>query len=342
MRKALTVTVLASAILYAGMVIAVVVFSEQFWLLDLLTFAWQYVVVAGLVLLVAASLTKAKVAVALALSALLISIYPYAAVPAAQTAARCSFRVLTANLFIENTNGPDQFLELIRKEQPDLLVLQETPDTWQDPIRNLGLFPYETTRDLMTYDRVKVFSRFPILRESMVSDPAIDEQFHKHPVRLELGGWNRSLVLYAIHPDTPRSLQQWRERNLHLETLASSVRSDLPASDVVVAGDWNTPRASGFYRDVLKKAGLGVAGDGDPWITSRFSLKLYPYFYLGSTIDHVAVSAALAVSDRRTGPMYGSNHLPVIADIGRSAPDDAQDPRPDGATDRSSACASAR
>lgn len=181
MRKALTVTVLASAILYAGMVIAVVAFSEQFWLLDLLTFAWQYIVVAGLVLLVAASLTKAKLAVAIALSALMISIYPYAAVSVAQTAARCSFRVLTANLFIENTNDPDRFLELIRNEKPDLLVLQETLDTWQDPIRNLGLFPYETTRDLMTYDRVKVFSRFPILREKMVSDPAIDEQFHKHP-----------------------------------------------------------------------------------------------------------------------------------------------------------------
>ncbi|MGV2104303.1 endonuclease/exonuclease/phosphatase family protein [Rhizobium sp. 21-4511-3d] len=302
---------------FATFVAAVTALAAKFWLLDLATFAWQYVVVTGIVLTLASVLMKSRWATAASLIGLLISMYPYVSARTAAKTEWCELRVVTANLFIENTSPPDRFLDFVRREQPDILVLQETPDTWQDPIRGLAMFGYESTREIMAYDRVKVFSKLPITSEGPVSDTTIGTDFHKRPIRLQLGGWSRPLVLYAIHPETPRSMDQWRERNIHLATMAKVASQDAISSDVIVAGDWNTPSTSPFFNEALAKGGLADAGSGNPFVTSRFSLKLYPFLLLGSTIDHVAVSGSLAVSDRRTGPMYGSNHLPVIVDVGR-------------------------
>ncbi|QRM44637.1 endonuclease/exonuclease/phosphatase family protein [Rhizobium sp. BG4] len=303
---------------FLAFVVIVTGLAAKFWLLDLATFAWQYVVLAGIALTLTSFLMKSRLAIAVSLIGLLISLYPYLTTHTAQKADRCELRVVTANLFIEITSPPDRFLDFVREEQPDILVLQETPDAWQDPIRGLAMFGYESTRDLMAYDRVKVFSKLPIKSEGPVTDPSIGTEFHKRPIRLELGGWDRPLVLYAIHPETPRSIDQWRERNMHLSTMAKSASGDGVSSDVIVAGDWNTPSTSPFFNEALAAGGLADAGSGNPFITSRFSLKLYPYVFLGSTIDHVAVSGSLGVSNRRTGPMYGSNHLPVVVDIGRA------------------------
>ncbi|MBT1070883.1 endonuclease/exonuclease/phosphatase family protein [Pelotalea chapellei] len=85
---------------------------------------------------------------------------------------------------------------------------------------------------------------------------------------------------------------------------------------IVVAGDFNTPVESVIYRTVwgdlanaFDKVGRGYG------ITQRVSVKGFSF---GARIDHVLAGKGLVPKVCEVGPDIGSDHLPVIADIGFS------------------------
>ena len=123
------------------------------------------------------------------------------------------------------------------------------------------------------------------------------------------------VFLYAFHPETPRRLWQWRDRNAYLSAVADAVKGDLEKAPVIVAGDWNTPTWSPFFRSFLRQAGLASTAGGWLQPVTRFSMKLDALAYIGASIDHIAVSPDIFLKARQVGPAFGSNHLPVIADL---------------------------
>lgn len=309
-------------VLFAGLacvwtagLLLVFFFGERFWLLDLPTFGWPYLT-AATVMLTAIALLLRRMGIILPLAiALSIATIRILDIPDAPPAPVCSLRVISANLFVQNERGPEAFVGFLRAEKPDILVTQETRPEWEAAIRDAGLFAHESSRDLRDRDDMKVFSRLPIVDERVlgIHRPGKRDRF---PIRFALQDGANPIILYAVHPDTPRSPRQWQARNRYLETVATAVAADEAAKPSIVAGDWNTPTHSSFFRDFLNRSHLASASAGAFLSVTRFKLNLAPSLYAGSTIDHIAMSAQFGVLDRRLGPDYGSNHLPVIADLG--------------------------
>jgi len=310
------VLVLPGVIAYLFLVSIVVLAADRFWLIDLLAFAWPYIIAAGCLFFAAALVTRRLKAIAIAIGGLAVALIPAADVPTARASAASSgLKVLTANLYGPSLPDPTAFIDLLSRERPDIVVLQETTGRMEQALSATGLFPYESGSQVRARDAIKVFSALPIQAETELKRAFTEEHAYKQPLRLELDLNGKPLFLYAFHPETPRSPWQWRDRNAYLSAAADAVRGDLQKAPVIVAGDWNTPTWSPFFRNFLKQAGLTSTAGGWLQPVTRFSMKLDRLAYIGASIDHVAVSPDISLRTRRVGPAFGSNHLPVIAEL---------------------------
>ena len=296
---------LALAVLLAGM---------HVWALDLLTFFWSILTLASIALLLAALPFGGVIAQIAAAAAAAVCIAPFVLMPPAPDVGPGEkIRIVIANLYVGNPD-PRPFIALLTRMQPDIVVTEEVRRSFADAVRGSGLYPFETEGDLSLADDKKVFSRYPI-REYRQLDDLPGRKVERHAMRLVIDSPAGPFVVYAIHPDTPRSIEQWHERNAYFERLAASVRNEVPGTPVVVAGDWNMPAHSGFFRDFFAATGYRFARPGLWLPVTRFATRLARLGYFGSTIDHVAVSPEIRVTDWQRGSDIGSNHLPVVVDL---------------------------
>ena len=302
---AVGILVLSLAVLAAG---------ESVWALDLVTFFWPVLALAATVLLLLTLPFGGAVARLAALAAVGACAVPFLALPPVpDDAPGEKIRILTANLYIGNPD-PGPFVALLTREQPDIVVMEETRRRFAEAVRGSGLYPFESEGALSRTDDKKVFSRYPI-REDGQLDDLPGQDVARHAMRLVVESPAGPVVVYAIHPDTPRSPDQWRQRNAYFERLAAAVRAEPAGTPVVIAGDWNLPAHSAFFRRFFAATGYRFARPG-PWLpVTRFATRLARWGYFGSTIDHVAVSPAIRVTGWERGNDIGSNHLPVIVDL---------------------------
>jgi endonuclease/exonuclease/phosphatase (EEP) superfamily protein YafD len=129
------------------------------------------------------------------------------------------------------------------------------------------------------------------------------------------------VALYGVHPETPRSPERWRARNAQLAWLADAIPRRDPDRPVIVAGDFNTPPWSPFFRDLLRHVGLrSAAGAGFRWPT-RQPMLWSPYLsWLGAPVDHVLVSPDVAVDAFAVQRDVESDHLPIMTDLRLASP----------------------
>jgi endonuclease/exonuclease/phosphatase (EEP) superfamily protein YafD len=294
--------------------LAVLLAGQQIWALDLLTFFWPILVMAAAALLLLALVFGGNVARIAALAALGICAAPFVMLPPApENTAGEKIRILTANLYVGNPD-PAPFVALLTRTQPDIVVTEETRRAFAEAVRGSGLYPFETEGELSLADDKNVFSRYPIRDYRQLADLP-GRKVQRHAMRLVIETPAGPVVVYAIHPDTPRSVAQWHERNAYFERLAAAIRSEVPGTPVVLAGDWNMPAYSPFFRDFFAATGYRFARPGLWLPVTRFATRLSRIGYFGSTIDHVAVSPQLSVTGWQRGSDIGSNHLPVIVDL---------------------------
>lgn len=297
-----------------GLALAVLIAGGRVWALDLATFFWPLLTVAVLGLFLLAIPFGGMLARLCALVALAVCAYPFLVLPPAPEGGQGErLRVLVANLYVDNPD-PAPFVSLLSSSQPDIVVTQETRPRFVEAVRGSGLYPFESEGELRETDDKKVFSRYPI-RQSRQLDDLPGMRIGRHPMRLVIDTPAGPVVVYALHPDTPRSPDQWQDRNAYLERLAIAIRAEDPQTPVIVAGDWNTPPYSSFFRAFFDQTGYRFARPG-LWVpVTRFSMRLARFFYFGATIDHVAVSPQINLIAWRLGRDFGSNHLPVIVDL---------------------------
>lgn len=309
---ATTGAVLLTQLAYAAEQVISLLLSRQLWMADLASFIRPHLLLVGVVLFVVGMALSRPTTRIGGLVALFAAILPYALLPSpAPDLGGRVFTLVSANVLVDNRD-PRPFLSIPAVASADILVLQEMRPHWQDALGASGYWPHESSRDLRANTDMKVFSRFPILSERTVS-PESRDTGGRHPVRLELVVEGRPVILYAIHPQTPRRPSMWRERTAYFRDLTAALRSEPADAAVIVAGDWNTPPWSPFFRDFLSSTGYRTT-DSRWWPTpTRFSIRFGGITWLGTPIDRVVLSQNVGLVELDVGPQFGSNHLPVIS-----------------------------
>lgn len=326
-RRKLSGSATATMMVAAAIVTLARLNAETFYYGDLLTFflpaLFGVCLVAALVALIAGHRVLAAVIAILALFNGFPLVQPIER--AAASAGGPDLRVATSNV-LGNRSDYGDLLDWSTKSGIDVLGQQEVNGYALrrfDALR--AHFPSTPPADLLgRHPEVMAWSGWRILRAEHVKNVPILPVFGwgGAPLRLELappGAFDatrqRALVVYVLHPTTPRSFDQWVNRNAYLEVVAKSIAAEPPGTPIVAMGDFNTPTWSPFFRSFLKISGL-IDASGTNWpATTRFSRRFAKLFHFGSPVDHILVSRNIEVKRFEVGPDIGSDHFPVLADL---------------------------
>ncbi len=329
-RRKLSVS--ASIILFAATAAMTVarLGASRFYYGDLLAFFLPTLFVISVVAMVATVISGQKFLAALALLPAILNGLPLF-MPidhAAASAGGRGLRVATSNV-LKDRNDYDDLIAWSTNSNIDVLGQQEVTGY---VLRYFGAlrqhFPSVPPAELLgRHPEVMAWSDWRITKAEHVQNVPPVPQFGwgGSPLRLELAPPGASddraaaappaLVVYVLHPTTPRSFDQWESRNLYLAAVAKSIAAEAPGTPVVAMGDFNTPTWSPFFQSFIRTSGLvDAAGTGWP-ATTRFARRFAGLFHFGSPVDHILVSRNIEVKRFDVGPDIGSDHFPVTADL---------------------------
>lgn len=310
MMKLLVLAVFGAQLLFVAAQLVSLATARHLWLADLANFVRLHLLICAVGLFAVGMVLPSRATRAGAVLALAAGALPYVFLPSqAAYLGGQPFSLVTANVLIDNRD-PGRFLRLPEVASADILVLQEVHPDWQDAALARDLWPYDSSRHLYSANDMKVFSRFPIESEEIVS-PESQDTGGRHARRFELSMGGGSLILYAVHAQTPRHPSMWRERSAYLRDLQAALLAEPADAAVVVAGDWNTPAFSPFLHDFLNATGYRTTEPRWWPLPTRFMVRFGSITQLGVPIDRVVLSPNVGLEDIRTGPNFGSNHVPV-------------------------------
>lgn len=225
-------------------------------------------------------------------------------------------RIASYNTFIQ---APDvsHVVELVRAEEPDLLLVQEVQPARADELRaQLGdTFPHMSfeSREAGRIGGTGVLSRYPILEER-----ALEPVSGARPtsiVVVDVGG--RPVQVVSVHLTSPcfacgssaleRQGFEAEMRHAEMDAIIAALDPGLPA---ILGGDLNSTRRSDPYR-LLAGAGFrdpqieAGSGPGFTWPDGSG-----PFFRIDWILVRGATPAAAWVA-----PPRASDHRPVVVDV---------------------------
>ncbi len=209
-----------------------------------------------------------------------------------------------------NVNGLndryDEVIEYIRAEDPDVVFIHEATFLWEDEFAAADIpFRVETgRREPLVFGTVALVpetAEFRTFGFATTAPRAVE-------VVLEVG--ETTVRLLGTHPLSPSTEERAALRDAQLG-FARDWSAESGGRRIVV-GDLNATPWSLPFRRLVSGGGL---------VNSQRGYGLELTFPAGSSplvqvpIDHVLYSEGFAVIDRRLGPPFGSDHLPLVVDL---------------------------
>ncbi len=238
----------------------------------------------------------------------LVRIYPYTPlkqreVLASDRSNSPRFELLVVNVRMENRDA-QRFLDLVAKQNADLVLVNEPDQWWLDQLGTLDAqYPYSVKQPQDNTYGMLLYSRLPLHRSEVLFLTADDIP----SVRCEVALTNRvKFEFFGIHPQPPEMGGDTDQRDAELVMVGKKAKaSGLPT---VVAGDLNDVAWS--YTSQLFKR---VSGLLDPRV-GRGLFNTYNAFLPGLRypLDHIFFDPAFRLLRIERLPAFGSDHFPVL------------------------------
>lgn len=220
-------------------------------------------------------------------------------------------RVYAANLS-ERSDAVARAVAELRTLEADLIWLTEFPD---DPDAALMAevdaleadYPYGIAWPAADGRSLRFLSRFPV-RAREVFNPQWAPG--RPALRMTLDVRGVALTVFALHTHPPAAGWSLQARNETLDWVADSL--DGLQGDALVVGDLNLSAFSPRFRRFVRASGLDCES---PWTCAIAS---WPSWLppAATPIDHVLARGDLVVENLRRGERTGSDHWPVVAEVG--------------------------
>lgn len=227
----------------------------------------------------------------------------YAADAPASGSARLT--ILYANVLSRNRDH-DRLLALINREQPDIIVLQEISAHWLAALRSIAAqYPHSYAVPRQDNFGTGIWSRSPLLTATRIDSPPLGYPSILATIRVD----GAAVTLITTHPMIPVGGDNFAARNRQLESIEAIVAT--ADGHVILIGDLNASIWDRYYRSFEEATGLRNARRGHgvlPTWPTFMPLAMIP-------IDHVLVSEQVGIADVRTGPRFGSDHLPLLVTV---------------------------
>lgn len=219
-----------------------------------------------------------------------------------------NIQLLIANVFQDNRKYAD-YHQLIKKCSPDVILMVETNQWWQDKMDSLGSeYPYQIKIPLENTYGMLLYSKLELLDGSvkyLVEDdiPSIETE-----VKLPSG---ELLKLFCLHPrpPVPQENPQSTERDKEILLVAKKAKeSRYPA---IVIGDLNDVAWS-YTTELFSKISELLDPRKGRGFFNSFNAK---YFFLRFPLDHVFCSADFTLTSISRMNSCGSDHFPMCINL---------------------------
>ena len=217
-------------------------------------------------------------------------------------------KLFIANVFQENRKSAE-YLDVIDKCDPDLILLVETDRWWQNQMDVLGSkYPHQLKVPLSNTYGMLLYSRLELSRGEIKylveSDIPSIETLVKLP-----GG--EIIRLFCLHPEPPVPQENPRSTERDKEILLVAKKAKQSEEPVIVMGDLNDVAWSYTTELFGKVSGLLDPRRGRGFFNS-FNAK---YFFLRFPLDHVFCSAEFSLNAIKRMKSCGSDHFPMFLDL---------------------------
>lgn len=231
---------------------------------------------------------------------------PVQALPHTNTDPDRKLSVLAANVLMTNRNVT-QYVDIIRREQPDLIVLAEPDSYWEHCLRSIEAdYPHTIKCPIGNTYGMLFYSRLPISEPRVRYRVQQDVPSFSCFVKLKTGD---DVEVHCIHPRPPHIGVDTVERDAELVLVAKEVK-DSP-HPVIVAGDLNDVAWSHTTRLFLRISGL---------LDPRVGRGLCNTFHAAHPLfrwplDHLFHSRAFRVIRMARMERTDSDHFPVLVEL---------------------------
>ena len=238
----------------------------------------------------------------------LIGPTPVPDVTAAEADGRDAVGILIANVLVTNRRA-DDFLQLVRERDPDMVLVMEVDDWWMERLAPLD----EVYAHRMAYPTdnaygMALYSRFP-LRDTATeffNEPDVPS-FH---ALVELPS-ARTFRFHGMHPLAPVPSEKYPDNQGEKEVAFGKLAE-------LIAGDPAPHIVAGDYNDVSWSHTARLFQDAGTLANVRLGRGLYSSFDARSLLmrwplDHFFVSREFALAELRRLSGFGSDHFPMYA-----------------------------
>jgi endonuclease/exonuclease/phosphatase (EEP) superfamily protein YafD len=199
---------------------------------------------------------------------------------------------------------------MIRKYDPDIILLVETDEEWAKGIDlSLENYPYQIRQPQDNTYGMLVYSRLKILKHTLRF--LVEKDIPSITADIQ-GRDGKIFRLYCLHPKppVPNESQESTDRDAEILLVGKEARKcKLP---VIVAGDLNDVAWSYTTNLFLKVSGLL-----DPRIGRGFFSTFHAKYRLFRwPLDHVFCSPHFYLCRLKRLPTIGSDHFPIFIEVG--------------------------
>ncbi|MFD3000203.1 endonuclease/exonuclease/phosphatase family protein [Pontibacter toksunensis] len=214
-----------------------------------------------------------------------------------------AFTLMIANVRMVNKKY-EKFLQLVLKEDPDMLVMNEPNQAWYESVRHEleKRYPYTIKKPLENTYGMLLWSKLK-LHESEIRF-LVEDGIPSFYTVVELPG-GKKFDLFTVHPQPPRLMRNTETREAELLLVAKESKNTKYAS--VVAGDLNDVAWSKTTK-LFKE----ISGMIDPRVGRGFYntySALVPLFRY--PLDHVFYSPEFRLVSLQRLQKFGSDHFPI-------------------------------
>jgi endonuclease/exonuclease/phosphatase (EEP) superfamily protein YafD len=213
--------------------------------------------------------------------------------------------LMVANVYQYNRNASGCLTE-IQKADPDIVILLETDQWWQEQTAELEKeYPYKVLEPLENTYGMLLFSRLELI------DPAVKYLVEEGvpSIHTKLRMKNGQLVqLYALHPSPPVPNENPRSTERDKELLLVADLAKETKLPVIVIGDLNDVAWSYTTELFLKMSGLL-----DPRRGRGFYNSFHAHYpFLRFPLDHAFISTDFKIRSMRRLKNFNSDHFPIF------------------------------
>ena len=216
-------------------------------------------------------------------------------------------KVMSYNVLGSNTNY-ESLIELVNKEQPDILVLQEVNEIWDENLIKL-YSQYKNIHKKIKSDNFGIvfLTNYDVLSsEGVYYDP--NKRLPSISIKLLINDKEYNII--GTHPVPAVSNRSFKSRNTSLMNMVSN---DFNKTKSIIIGDLNTSMWSNIYKDFTFIGNLKNTREGFG-INNSWSTNLHMFLFQ-VPIDHILVTKDISVHSFNVLKDIGSDHYPIISEL---------------------------